>query len=90
MPYFILINFDDNLLRYKLKSVLRNDCIAYESDKLSKNEYFILPRPVINPRSWNHNRMMDALNKQEKKKPINSNINFEDFEGKIKFIIFII
>ena len=82
IPYFIFKNFEVNLLKYKLNSVLKNDCLAFEPQKLSMNEYFILPRPVIHSRSWNHNRMMDAAFPKDHCK-LNKNLALMDFEGNL-------
>jgi hypothetical protein len=40
-----------------------------------------LPRPIINKRSWNHIRMMEALDNQENEYPLNKNEIFENFDG---------
>lgn len=80
VPYFLFKNFETNLLKYKLKSVLRNDCLAYDEEKLSLEEYFILPRPVLNPRSWNHNKMIDTVFSRQYLW-LNKNRSFEFFEG---------
>lgn len=61
-----------------------NDCLAYDEKKVTLEEYFIKPRPVINPRSWNHNRMMDAAF-PENFICINNNKAYMHFEGIIIF-----
>lgn len=58
---------------------MRYDCLAFDERKLTMEEYFIKPRPIINPRSWNHNKMMDlALPKNNIS--INKNLNLKYFE----------
>lgn len=78
IPKFIFKNLQRNLIEKRLASVINFDCTNYDDTKFSMEEYYEKKHKIINPRSWNLNRMEDLINNRSE--PINKNLSLYDFE----------
>jgi len=79
-PYYLFKKLVINLIKYKIKSIIRNDCLVFDEQQFSKEDFFIRKFKPIYSRSQNINRLFSLI---ENKIVINTNLAYSDLESKI-------
>jgi len=78
-PYYIFRKLAINLIKFKLNNVLRNDCLVFNDDEFSKEDFFNRKFRPIRSRSQNINIMFSLI---EPLTFINNNLVYSNIQSK--------
>jgi len=81
LPYFLFRKLVVNLIKSKIKDVIRNDCLVFNETEITKEEYFNRKFKPIHSRSQNINIFNSLI--APPKIIINHNLMYSDLQSKI-------
>jgi len=80
-PYLLFRNLTINLIKFKIKNVIRNDCLVYDATKISKERFFNRNFKPIHSRSHNINTFYALIASPQI--VINQNLVYSDLQSNI-------
>jgi len=84
-PIILFTKMSQNLIKFKLNKIIRNDCLVYNDD-FSQEEFFIRNYKPIYSRSQNINKLYSLI---EIPYIINRNLVYSDFQSNLIYLLFI-